>query len=229
MRGKGTVDWGIILGVLGVGIVPATVGVGFVLADNSTAKEISFARGCFYLSAASFALTVLGTLWFYQEGTTTLRIASAALCGALIFGSLAAALDWTRGREGNSQEKAMPEGTGGKGGDAKVGGSGVAIGGPGGQAGKYGRGGDGGSAEVQGDGHAAGGAGGSVNDEGVWRHPAKSGYEVHQRALVLPVDPWMRPFGRGGAAPGYESKLQVVQEFRARPSSRTLVRCHSTI
>lgn len=105
-------------------------------------------------------------------------------------------------------------GQGGRGGDAKVLGSGVAIGGPGGQAGKSGRGGDGGNAEVHGDGHAAGGAGGSVNDEGVWRPPAKSGYEVHQKALGLPVDPNLRQFGLGGAAPGYEPKLQLVQELR---------------
>ena len=100
------------------------------------------------------------------------------------------------------------------GGDAKVFGNGVAIGGPGGASGKAGIGGAGGSAEVHGDGHAAGGAGGSVNDEGVWRPPAKSGYEVHQRSLGLPVDPSLRQFGRGGAAPGYEPKLQLVQQLR---------------
>lgn len=106
-------------------------------------------------------------------------------------------------------------GQGGQGGSAKVLGSGVAIGGPGGQAGRSGRGGDGGSAEIHGDGHAAGGEGGSVNDEGVWRHPAKSGYEVHQRALGLPVDPNMKPYGRGGAPPGYEPKLHIVEQLRA--------------
>ncbi len=116
--------------------------------------------------------------------------------------------------QGQSGPAKVGGGQGGEGGDAKVFGSGVAIGGPGGQAGKSGRGGAGGSAEVHGDGHAAGGAGGSVNDEGVWRPPAKSGYEVHQRALGLPVDPHLRPFGRGGAAPGYEPKLQLVQQLR---------------
>jgi hypothetical protein len=105
-------------------------------------------------------------------------------------------------------------GQGGRGGDARVVGSGTAIGGPGGHGGGFGRGGDGGSPEMYGDGHAAGGAGGSVNDEGIWRHPAKSGYEVHQRALGLPVDPRLRPFGRGGAAPGYEPKLKVVEQLR---------------
>lgn len=105
-------------------------------------------------------------------------------------------------------------GRGGKGGDAKVKGSGIAIGGPGGHGGRFGQGGDGGSVEVDGDEHRAGGAGGSVSDDGIWRPPAKSGYEVHQRALGLPVDPFMRQFGRGGAAPGYEPKLQIVQELR---------------
>ena len=62
-----------------------------------------------------------------------------------------------------------PDGTGGKGGDAKVGGNGVAVGGPGGHGGKYGHGGAGGSGEVKGDGVAAGGAGGSAGDDGVWR------------------------------------------------------------
>jgi hypothetical protein len=106
-------------------------------------------------------------------------------------------------------------GQGGKGGDAKVGGSGVAIGGPGGQAGKYGIGGAGGSGEVHGDGLAAGGAGGAAGDDGIWRAPAKSGYEIAQRTLGLPVDPFMRQFGRGGAGAGYESKLSVVEHLRA--------------
>jgi hypothetical protein len=57
-------------------------------------------------------------------------------------------------------------GIGGKGGGAKVGGSGIAVGGPGGPAGRYGVGGEGGSAEVGGDGIAAGGAGGSAGDDG---------------------------------------------------------------
>ncbi len=106
------------------------------------------------------------------------------------------------------------QGQGGHGGDAKVGGSGIAIGGPGGHAGKGGRGGDGGGGEVKGDGVAAGGAGGHAGDVGVWRPPAKSGYEVYQRAMGLPVDPALRGFGRGGAGAGYEPKLKIVEELR---------------
>lgn len=106
-------------------------------------------------------------------------------------------------------------GNGGKGGNASVGGNGTAIGGPGGAAGKHGKGGDGGSAEVRHDGLAAGGAGGAAGDDGIWRAPAKSGYEIAQRQLGLPVDPTMRKYGRGGAMSGYEPKLQVVEQLRA--------------
>ena len=105
-------------------------------------------------------------------------------------------------------------GIGGKGGNATVNGNGIAIGGPGGHGGKYGNGGYGGSAEVQGDGIAAGGAGGAAGDDGIWRAPAKSGYEIMQRALNLPVDPYIRKFGRGGAVPGYEPKLAIIEEMR---------------
>jgi hypothetical protein len=115
---------------------------------------------------------------------------------------------------GEHREKPL-EGRGGKGGDAKVGGSGIATGGPGGQAGKYGIGGTGGSAEVHGDGLAAGGAGGAAGDDGIWRAPAKSGYEITQRRLGLPVDSYMRQFGRGGAGGGYEPKLAIIEQFRA--------------
>ncbi|MGO9237111.1 MAG: hypothetical protein ACLP4V_24680 [Methylocella sp.] len=111
--------------------------------------------------------------------------------------------------------KAIQEGQGGQGGDAKVDGNGLAIGGTGGQAGKYGKGGDGGSAEVHGDGIAAGGSGGAAGEDGVWRAPAKSGYEVFQRKMGLPVDPFMRQFGRGGAGAGYEPKLAVIEQLRA--------------
>src|SRR5208337_1096972 len=115
---------------------------------------------------------------------------------------------------GEHREK-LVEGQGGKGGDAKVGGSGIAIGAPGGQAGKYGIGGAGGSAEAHGDGLAAGGAGGPAGDDGIWRAPAKSGYEIAQRRLGLPVDPYLRQFGRSGAGAGYEPKLAIIEQLRA--------------
>ncbi len=111
--------------------------------------------------------------------------------------------------------KKLVVGNGGRGGDAKIGGNGIAFGGPGGQAGKYGTGGTGGSAEVHGDGLAVGGAGGAAGNDGIWRAPAKSGYEIAQRALGLPVDPFMRQFGRGGAVPGYEPRLAIIENLRA--------------
>ena len=113
------------------------------------------------------------------------------------------------------EEPPVLQGSGGKGGDAKVGGAGTAIGGPGGQAGPLGSGGAGGSAEVAGDGIAAGGSGGPAGDYGVWRAPAKSGYEVYQRKMGLPVDPAKRKYGRGGAGAGYEPKLEVIEHLRA--------------
>jgi len=114
-----------------------------------------------------------------------------------------------------SKPETPPGGVGGKGGDAKVGGNGIAVAGPGGSAGKYGAGGVGGNAEVSGDGIAAGGAGGSAGDDGIWRAPAKSGYETCQRKMGLPVDPVLRQYGRGGATPGYEPKLQIIEQLRA--------------
>jgi hypothetical protein len=120
-----------------------------------------------------------------------------------------------KGMEMSSPDNGHESGAGGKGGSARVGGHGIAIGGSGGQAGKYGKGGDGGSGEVVGDGLAAGGAGGAAGDDGLWRAPAKSGYEVAQRKLGLPVDPVMRQYGRGGAVLGYEPKLRVVEQLRA--------------
>lgn len=105
-------------------------------------------------------------------------------------------------------------GQGGKGGSATVGGSGFAIGGPGGSAGKYGRGGDGGSAEVDGGGLAAGGAGGSVDSDDLWSPPAQSGYEVAMEAMGQPIDPKMRQYGRGGMSPGYAARYEIVEKIR---------------
>jgi hypothetical protein len=107
-------------------------------------------------------------------------------------------------------------GRGGDGGGAKVvGNRGTAIGGPGAPPGKYGRGGDGGSAEVHGDDAlAAGGAGGAPGEDNLWRPPAKSGYEIAQRALGRPVDPFFRQFGRGAPGAGYQPKLEIVEQLR---------------
>jgi hypothetical protein len=108
-------------------------------------------------------------------------------------------------------------GIGGKGGDVKIfGNRGMAIAGAGGPAGKCGVRGAGGTAEVHGDDAlAAGGAGGAAGEDGIWRAPAKSRYEIAQRALGLPVDPFFRQFGRGAAVAGYQPKLEIVEQLRA--------------
>src|SRR5207253_2619833 len=116
------------------------IGVGVAMA-SPTKGEFRFVKGCFYSTAALFTSTVLGTFWFYREGPATLRILIAALAGALILGGLVAALDWVRGKETDSamaQDNPIPPGSGGRGGDAKVGGSGIAVGGPGGRGGRHG-------------------------------------------------------------------------------------------
>ena len=150
-----TWDWGIALGVAGLGafdLIPAGVG-------SSVPYNPRLAKGCFLLSAALLTISTLGVLWFYPEGNPVVRIVLSAVVGALIFGGTAAALNWVDRQMPKSEENPPLGGIGGKGGDAKVGGSGIAVGGEGGRAGKYGRGGDGGSAEVHGDGMGAGGAG----------------------------------------------------------------------
>ncbi|WFU14447.1 hypothetical protein [Bradyrhizobium sp. CB3481] len=104
-------------------------------------------------------------------------------------------------------------------------GNGLSMGGPGGRVSGDARGvqgGHGGGGHVAGDGVVVGGGGGHVAGPGVWLPPARSGYEVHQRALGLPVDPYLAQFGRGGATPGYNEKLAVVDRVR-----ETYLRSHS--
>jgi hypothetical protein len=179
------------------------------------------------MDAAVFWLVIIGPvliglavgIWYGSSKTLGLWTGFAGAVSLLVAGTL----QWQQAiRQSQASEQTagplmttMPEGSGGKGGDAKVGGTGIAIGGSGGQAGKYGIGGAGGSAEVHGNGLAAGGAGGAAGEDGIWRAPAKSGYEIAQRKLGLPVDPYLRQFGRGGAGAGYESKLAIIEQLRA--------------
>jgi hypothetical protein len=110
----------------------------------------------------------------------------------------------------------LPPGRGGNGGSARVEGNGLAIGGPGGRVSGNARGirgGDGGGKGSVGD-VVVGGGGGHVAGPEVWLPPARSGYEVYQRALGLPVDPYLAQFGRGVAMPGYNEKLAVVDRIR---------------
>lgn len=111
----------------------------------------------------------------------------------------------------------LPPGRGGDGGSVRIEGDGLAIGGPGGRAvgdARGARGGDGGGGGI-GD-VVVGGAGGHVAGPGVWLPPARSGYEVHQRALGLPIDPQFAQFGRGGAMAGYNERLTIVDSIRGK-------------
>jgi hypothetical protein len=109
-----------------------------------------------------------------------------------------------------------PPGKGGDGGSVHLDGNGLAIGGPGGRVsgdarGLQGGNGGGGGGHVTGNGIVAGGG---MAGPGVWLPPARSGYEVYTRSLGLPVDPYRAQIGRGGAMPGYDEKLAIVDRIR---------------
>lgn len=145
------------------------------------------------------------------------------LVGAAVwhFGSLTPQVSLTAEQERRNEQTLVA--IGGNGGGAKVFGSGVAFGGPGGSValGALGRGGEGGSAEVYGNGIAAGGAGGSVGSDKYWPHPAKNGYDAMMTAKGVSVPVSDRTPGRGGAVGGYEEKLAVVNGLRAKYFSET--------
>jgi hypothetical protein len=191
-------------------------------------KRLRIARSCLWSTCAIFAAIAImwGITTNYSFWPRTMIVGILVVLAAVAaMGSTRIIMHAENAPEKNdsvslteitpSAPKPFTAGEGGKGGDAKVGGSGIAIGGPGGNAGRYGRGGDGGGGEVSGDGIAAGGAGGAAGDDGVWRAPAKSGYEIYQRKMGLPVDPYIRQFGRGGAGAGYEPKFKDVGQLRA--------------
>lgn len=96
-------------------------------------------------------------------------------------------------------------GQGGRGGSAKVGGNGVAIGGLGGRGGVPGggSGGAGGDAEVVGDGFAMGGEGGEAGQADRGGRGGRSPLEIlgipNQQ---LPDGRWLWEFGRGGDGGG---------------------------
>lgn len=97
------------------------------------------------------------------------RLSITALIGAVVFSGLSIALEWVKKKEvvvsiPSPLQMPMQPAQGGKGGDAKVGGSGIAVGGKAGGGGPPGAesGGSGGNAEVQGSGIAIGGDGGEA-------------------------------------------------------------------
>jgi hypothetical protein len=87
-------DWGIFLGVIGVLAIPlalATLGLTMVA---TTRGEFNFVRGCFVAAALVSTVTVFLLYWYYREGSLPMRVVVAAVAGAVIFGGLAAALNW---------------------------------------------------------------------------------------------------------------------------------------
>ena len=106
-----------------------------------------------------------------------------------------------RGEPKEAISDELPPSRGGSGGHARVAGSGIAIGGAGGNAGVpgAGKGGDGGNAEVEGDGFALGGEGGEAGqaDRGGrgGRSPLKVLGVPNQQ---LPDGSWLWDKGRGG-------------------------------
>jgi hypothetical protein len=107
--------------------LPATIAVGMIM-SGPTYQELLFARGCFLVSAAGIALTTFGTLWFYDNGGSKLRVmAGAAFSGVIIWGLLFV-LDWTRSREISSSETQVAQAAHDKRDGAKVSGNDEAIG-----------------------------------------------------------------------------------------------------
>jgi hypothetical protein len=87
-------DWGILLGVVGVlGIPLALASLGLTMVAN-TPGELNFVRACFISAALISAATVFALYWNYTEGPPIMRVTTAAMAGAVIFGGLASALNW---------------------------------------------------------------------------------------------------------------------------------------
>ena len=144
--------------------------------------------------SSGFLIGLAGAIWYGSGKTPAVWVGFAGIVLLMLAGALQMQQSIWKSQASEPPASPMTEASGGQGGDARVSGIGIAIGGPGGQGGKYGIGGVGGSAEVHGDGLAAGGAGGAAGEDRVWRAPAKSGYEIAQRKLGLPVDPILRQY-----------------------------------
>lgn len=87
-------DWGILLGIIGVlGIPLALASLGLTMA-TTTPGEFRFVRSCFYVAAAICTITTFASLWNYTEGSEAMRVLAAGVVGALMFAGMALALDW---------------------------------------------------------------------------------------------------------------------------------------
>jgi hypothetical protein len=100
------VDWGLVLGAVGVVAIPTAIGIGVTMA-NPTSGEFQFARGCF-IGAALLSFGSLAWLSFEHPLTTT-KIIVAALVGAASAVALVVGLDWINRRE-NASSTLVAEG-----------------------------------------------------------------------------------------------------------------------
>jgi hypothetical protein len=153
--------------------------------------------GCLWLLAAAIvAADGFGVEWFRAQPLW------AYLGGAICVGVLTWL--WTSGTPINPPSAAnqpTADGGGGRGGNAKVTGSGMAIGGRAGRGGSpgTGRGGDGGSAEVGGDGFALGGEGGEAGQPNRAARGGRGPAEVlGMPKILLPDGRRLWDVGRGG-------------------------------
>lgn len=87
-------DWGILLGVVGVFGIPLALAILGLTMAATTPGEFRFIRACFIAAAVISAVTVFLLQWNYTEGIPAVRIGTIAILGAMIFGGLAASLDW---------------------------------------------------------------------------------------------------------------------------------------
>lgn len=105
-------DWGIVLGVVGLLGIPLALAVLGLTMAATTPGEFRFVRGCFYAAAIIFTATIFASLWNYTEGSEPMRVLAAALAGAAMFAGMAIALDWTAKKKSavvkpNSQNAAL--------------------------------------------------------------------------------------------------------------------------
>lgn len=93
-------DWGLVLGATGVIGIPVAIGVGVTMA-NPTARELRFARLCFWTAAG---LSLIAIAWLTHEIPLSFgKIIATGVVGAAITIGLVIGLDWIDGRNKASE------------------------------------------------------------------------------------------------------------------------------
>jgi hypothetical protein len=92
-------DWGIILGIVGVLGIPLALAILGLTMVATTLGEFRFVRACFVTAALISTATVLLLQWNYQEGSLAMRAVIVAVTAASIFGGLSVALDWVNKKQ----------------------------------------------------------------------------------------------------------------------------------